>query len=111
MTDDVTRTRLSMVCVCRDEGKQAAYANRSRVGEILELDDRGYQTMSSQIIYAMTFMFKTHWDIETVYADQWMLVSIKCWPDGETITVECDHFEDGLVALFLHLYDNYEREE
>ena len=111
MADDATtKTSLPMACFHGD-GKAELDAERERLYDILALTDEHKQNVVSQIVYALSSMFDSHWSIADVYADMWMRVVIESYPrPGESVSVECDLLEDGLTRLFLYVWDNHKDE-
>lgn len=107
-TPEVTNVTLPMVCVCREDGQAKAAGIRAEVIEALDLTELHQKNISSSLLYAMHGLFKDDWEVE-VFVDMWM--GLNATNGKRTIRVECDLFEDGLLAITKYLIDSGELEE
>lgn len=116
-----SRTKLPMVCICGDEKEKAkriaaADATREWVMAKWTVDEDGRDILPwygerdpfSWLTYlAYSFNIEFAASVEYIHTDMWHGVGVSAgYGDDEThISVECDRVEDGLFAIWRHLYE------
>lgn len=103
---------LPMVCVCSEEGKLAADATKAWVLEhwrdgtpnMLPLDDES--RWLDYLCYSLSMDFDAN--IEMILSDMWHGIAVDHGPaPQERISIQCDRVEDGLFAIYKHLWERY----
>lgn len=99
------RTKLPMVCICDDGGKAEAAASRQRFLELMAEDSGAVlpETFLTSVVVSLNWDFDS--SITMIANDMWSGVTVKRYTDGNEFRCDCDLVEDGLISIWLHLYD------
>jgi hypothetical protein len=102
-TKDKTKTKLPMICVCKDAGKEVAAANRARFLDVWS--DKHRETVEKNIVSNLTqcLWWDYNFSVEGIHCD--MRFGVRVESEDERIWIECDTAEDGLIAIWCHLRD------
>lgn len=101
--EEKTKTKLPMICTCKDAGKKVAADNHEQFLDVWS--DKHRSAVEKNIVSNLTQCL--WWDygftVEGIYCDMWFGVMVES--DKESIWIECDTAEDGLIAIWCHLRD------
>ena len=89
--------RLPMVCACGLRGAELDDKIRSH------MDDYEYGSRSTQLLHLLNLR---GYHVNTVPVRTWLAVVARSWRcpvEHPQVSVECDRFEDGLVAILEHV--------
>ena len=116
------RIKLPMACY-HGEGREEDFDRRRHA--ILDSWSTSYfKATPEKFVTAMIYVLGAYphgWQIEAVHVDQWMRIIVEGkknlnwdtreWAEHIRISVECDRFEDGLVALYEYINEHYPDDE